>query len=317
VILEVAQGTGKSKAFLATLVAAIALASSAVSAARDTRLLVISSGDLPQYEAPIAAFIAGTTSKVEVIDVGESEAQGRRRVAAASQNGTFDGIFAVGAQAAWLAREELPDIPLTFAMVIDWQRYGLAGAGSGVRVDMPPDALLTRVKLLLPNITRLGIIVSDSTSAATIDEARRAAADLDISLLVTRIAHSEDVPGAYRRMRTDIDALWMTADPLVVTRDNFRYLATRTKSDRIAFLAFSENFVRAGALLSVSPDYATMGAQAAALLARQVGSDRPEATIQPPIGSSLVVNADTARALGIDLNATILSFADKVIEDGD
>lgn len=314
-IFRSANATRNRVAISGVLIAAIAFASSAVSAARETRVLVISSGDLPQYRAPIDAFIAGHSGEVQVIEVGDSKEQGRRQIAAASAKQSFDGVFAVGAQAAWLAREALPDLPLTFAMVIDWQRYGLGNGDSGVRVDMPPNALLTRVKLLLPQVTSVGMIIGESASASSIDEARAAAEALGMSLTVERVAHSDEVAGAYRRIRSRIDALWMTADPLVVTHDNFRYLSERTKNDRIAFLAFSENFVRAGALLSVSPDYGTMGSQAAVLLSRQVASDGSDCSIQPPIGSSLVVNVATARALGIDIDATLLSFADEVIDD--
>ncbi|HET9062644.1 MAG TPA: ABC transporter substrate binding protein [Candidatus Binatia bacterium] len=84
--------------------------------------------------------------------------------------------------------------------------------------------------------------------------------------------------------------------------------------DDVAFLAFSENFVRAGALLSVSPDYATMGSQAAALIDRIVATKAASPTVQAPIGSSLVINAETARELGIDVDMNMLSLADKVID---
>jgi putative ABC transport system substrate-binding protein len=153
--------------------------------------------------------------------------------------------------------------------------------------------------------------------SATIEDARKAASDLEIELHVEHVKYSDDVPGAYRRLRSEIDALWMMPDAVVVTNDNFRYLAERTKRDGIAFLAFSENFVRAGALLSVAPDYATMGAQAAAILERMLAQADATPVIQAPIGSSLVVNADTARSLGIDIDANILSFADKVIDGND
>jgi ABC-type uncharacterized transport system substrate-binding protein len=37
-------------------------------------------------------------------------------------------------------------------------------------------------------------------------------------------------------------------------------------------------------------------------------------SVQAPIGSSLVINAATARALGIEVDASILNLADKVID---
>jgi len=299
---------------LGALAVATIVAVTSASAGHPSRVLVVTSDDLPQYRQPADAFVAAHTGEVRVIDIGGSKESGLNRIRQAMAEGPVDAVFAVGAQAAWLSREVLPDVPLAFAMVIDWQRYGLGENASGISVELPVDALLTRFKLLLPGMRRLGIIYSDQAPSRTLADAATAAAELDIELVRHTVSHSEDVPGAYRRIRSEIDALWMVPDPVVVTHDNFRYLANRTLHDGIAFLGFSENFVRAGALLSVSPDYATMGAQAAALLDEIASTKFATPTVQAPIGSSLVVNAETARALGIDVDMNMLSLADKVIE---
>jgi ABC-type uncharacterized transport system substrate-binding protein len=299
---------------LAAIAVALVLAVTPASAVRQPRVLVVTSNDVPQYRQPVEAFVAAHTGDVRVIDIGGSKESGRDRIRRAVAEGPVDAVFAVGAQAAWISREVLPGVPLTFAMVIDWQRYGLGANASGISVELPVDALLTRFKLLLPSLRRLGIITSDQASSMTLADAGAAAAELGIELVREAVSASEDVPGAYRRIRSTIDALWMIPDPVVVTHDNFRYLANRTLYDDVAFLAFSENFVRAGALLSVSPDYATMGSQAAALIDRMVATNAASPTVQAPIGSSLVINAETARELGIDVDMNMLSLADKVID---
>jgi ABC-type uncharacterized transport system substrate-binding protein len=145
-------------------------------------------------------------------------------------------------------------------------------------------------------------------------EAAAACSALGLELVVEEIAHSEDVAGAYRRIRTEIDALWMLPDPVVVTHDNFAHLVSRSRADGIAFLAFSENFVRAGALLSIAPTYGTMGSQAAVLLDEAI-SNRTGGGLQAPLGSKLVVNADTAKAIRVNLDASALGMADLVVRD--
>ena len=298
----------------AVLAICLAMMVTTAPAAPPSRVLVVTSDDLPQYRQPVEAFVAAYAGDARVIDIGHSKEAGRDRIERAVAEGPVDAIFAVGAQAAWLSRKVLPEVPLAFAMVIDWQRYGLGDNASGISVELPVDALLTRFKLLLPNLRRLGMIYSDQASSNTIADAGAAAADLGIELVREAVSDAEDVPGAYRRIRSEIDALWMIPDPVVVTHDNFRYLANRSVHDDVPFLAFSENFVRAGALLSVSPDYATMGSQAAALIDRIVATKPGPLSVQAPIGSSLVINAETARALGIDVDLKMLSLADKVID---
>jgi len=286
-------------------------------AAPAAHVLIVKSDDLPQYQQPIDAFIAAHAGKVTTIDLGGSKEDGSKQLERAAKEGRIDAVFALGAQAAWLSRKVLPSAPLTFAMVIDWRRYGLDQGATGIAVELPVDSLLARFKLLLPGLKRLGVIHSNQASSASLDAARTAAASLGIELREEAVEYSDAVAGAYRRLRSDIDALWMVPDPVVVTHDNFRYLAERTRHDGVPFLAFSENFVRAGAFLSVSPDYATMGSQAAVLVERSLDRQVARPTIQAPIGSSLVINAETARELGIDVDGTILSLADKVIEGGD
>ena len=308
---------GAGPSWVALLVLTLcALSGSTSRAAPAAHVLIVKSDDLPQYQQPIDAFIAAHPGKITTIDLGGSKEDGVKLLERTAKEGRIDAVFALGAQAAWLSRQVLPRAPLTFAMVIDWRRYGLDESAAGIAVELPVDSLLARFKLLLPGMQRLGVIHSEHASAATLEAARAAAASLGIELREESVRYSDGVAGAYRRMRSNVDALWMVPDPVVVTHDNFRYLAERTRHDGIPFLAFSENFVRAGAFLSVSPDYATMGSQAAVLVERSLDGQL-EQPIQAPIGSSLVINAATARELGIDVDGNILSLADKVIEGND
>ena len=201
-----------------------------------------------------------------------------------------------------------------FAMVVGWQRYGLdSGPVTGVALEIPVDSLFTRLKLMLPHVKSLGVIHGDGTDAVLLERARAAASVLGMTLVAEHVNADDEVPGAYRRMRRNIDALWMLADPIVVTRDNFAYLARRTRTDGIAFIGFSENFVRAGALVSVSPSYATMGTQAAILLERLLADPSAVPPVQTPVAAKLVINADTIAALGLDLDAATIGMADRVV----
>ena len=116
---------------LGALAVGLVLAVTPASAVHHSRVLVVTSNDLPQYRQPVEAFVAAHTGDVRVIDIGGSKESGRDRIRRAVAEGPVDAVFAVGAQAAWISRDVLPDVPLTFAMVIDWQRYGLGANASG------------------------------------------------------------------------------------------------------------------------------------------------------------------------------------------
>ncbi len=275
-------------------------------------VLIVKSGDLPQYEAPIAAFsqrISKTTREI-TIDI-----DAQRRLRHSARNGKVEAIFALGGQAVFSAHQAFPEVPLVFAMVLNRDRVDVTGSITGVDVQLPIESLFTRFKLMMPKLLRLGIIHGPSLSERNVERIRTAAASLQIEAVTARVQHTDEVAGAYRRIRTKIDALWMVPDPVVVTRDNFGYLSHRSRHDGIAFLAFSENFVRAGALMSISPNYRTMGEQAAVLLERLLEDPRHPPEIQAPLGSRLVVNAAVASDLGLDTASSLLGNADTLINE--
>jgi len=284
-------------------------------AASSADVLIVKSETLPQYDAPASAFRSATGHETFEVSIAGSREEGERRLRKAVAGRDIDAVYALGARASYLARVVLPDSPLVFSMVVDWHRYDLdRGATTGVALEMPVDALFTRFKLMLDGLDTVGVVYSKSTAPALIADARAAAELLGIELVEEEVANGDEVAGAYRRMRTEIDALWMVPDPVVVTRDNFAYLTDRCRNDGVSFLAFSENFVRAGALLSVAPSYETMGAQAAVLLEKLLAAPDSPPDVQSPVGSNLVVNARTAAALGFDLNATTIGMADVIVD---
>jgi ABC-type uncharacterized transport system substrate-binding protein len=280
-------------------------------------VLVVQSERLPEYSASTAAFQRSSSAPTIVVHADGAIETARRRIREIAREREPMAVFALGAQAAAIANAELPDLPMVFAMVRDWQARGLQRPGAaGVTLELPVDDLLTRYKLMLPNLRRIGVICSADTSAQFLAKAHTAARRLDLHLLVEQVAAPIQVGRAYERLHGEIDALWMIPDPGVVTKHNFAYLADRTRSDDIAFLAFSESFVHAGALLAVTPSYSTMGSQAAALLERLLGGSNTAgaAIVQSPLGTRSVVNAATARAVGLTLDATLMSMADVIID---
>jgi len=287
------------------------------SAADPAPILVVQSEQSPEYVASTTAFRNSSSAPTIVMRADGAIDRARQRIRELARERRPVAVFALGAQAAALANAELPDLPMVFAMVRDWQARGLERPGAaGVTLEIPVDDLLTRYKLMLPKLRHVGVICSADTPARFLASANEAAQRLDLQLVVEKVIAPSDVASAYKRLRGDIDALWMIPDPGVVTKKNFAYLADRTRNDEIAFLAFSESFVQAGALLAVTPSYATMGSQAAALVERLLDSAqrRDQPFVQSPLGTRSVINAATARAVGLTLDATLMSMADVIID---
>ena len=95
----------------------------------------------------------------------------------------------------------------------------------------------------------------------------------------------------------------MIPDPKVITEESFLFLVDSTISDKKSFIVYSEQFVKAGALFSTSPNYSTIGSQLA-IKSQQILEDKQkpsEVGISPIIGTFLTVNKTTMKKLGLNI----------------
>ena len=98
----------------------------------------------------------------------------------------------------------------------------------------------------------------------------------------------------------------------VVTRDLIITLAARHKLP--AVYPFRD-MVTAGGLVSYGPDYADQFRRAAGYVDRILKGEKPtDLPVQAPTKYELVINLKTAKAIGLDVPASVLARADAVIE---
>jgi putative ABC transport system substrate-binding protein len=107
--------------------------------------------------------------------------------------------------------------------------------------------------------------------------------------------------------------LIVTAGPgALLHRELIVTLAARHK---LPAVFYERSFATTGGLISYGPDFADQYRRAAGYVDRILkGEKAADLPVQAPTKYELVINAKTAKALGIDVPAQLLARADEVIE---
>jgi putative ABC transport system substrate-binding protein len=217
-------------------------------------------------------------------------------------------------------------IPIVFAGGTDPIRSGLVGS------LQRPGGNVTGVSTLISEIEpkRLGLLRELRPSAATIAILVNSGGGVQAEMLVSdaqAAARSvgQEISILNARTIREIDAAFATlaqmrANALLVSTDAFFFtrvaqLVVLAARLAIPTLYTRREYVVAGGLMSYGPNsdesYRTLGIYAGRILHGEKPGDLP---IQLATKFELVINLSTAKALGVNVPATLLARADEVLE---
>ena len=246
---------------------------------------------------------------VEDYDLHQDPREAER--VAASLQGRDVIVVAFGPLAAKAARAHLADRPLVYALVQDPAGLGLlAGNVAGVAAALPAKIQLAAFRSLHPGAARIGVLYHPDTSGRQVAEAREAARVLRLELVAQPVADVREIPGALRALLegpSPVDALWLPADSMMMAEDSRRHILWETLKAGKPVLTVSAAIVSEGALASHSPDYLSVGEQAAEAVRRIASGEAPRTIgLLVPRGQ-LTVNRKIADRLGLSLREEVMS----------
>lgn len=197
---------------------------------------------------------------------------------------------------------------------------GLARPGGNVTGStyLGPQLNAKRIELireLLPRATRVAVLfnVANPANAAVFEAVSRTAANLGVVLLRVEVASAEDIPGAFEQMsRQRVDAVAVEDDAMLAARA--ATVAQQAARQRIPSVGRRE-LAEAGGLMAYGQDNLEMYRRAAYFVDRILKGAKPaDLPIEQPTRFELVINRNTASALGLKLPQTLLLRADRLIE---
>jgi putative ABC transport system substrate-binding protein len=129
-------------------------------------------------------------------------------------------------------------------------------------------------------------------------------------MLIRRV---EDIASAFEGLKGRAEALYTTGDPLVNTH-RLR-INTFALAARLPTMFPQREYVEAAGLMSYGLDNLDQYRRAAGYVDRILRGEKPaDLPVQAPTKYELVINLKTARALALDVPASVLARADEVIE---
>jgi putative ABC transport system substrate-binding protein len=225
------------------------------------------------------------------------------------------------------AKAATTTIPIVFAVAEDPVRLGIVtslarpgGNLTGVNF-FNAELVAKRMELLrelVPGAVRVAVLVNPATDVANAESVVRdvdaAARAKGAQIQVFNASTSREIDAAFAALvRERLDALFVSGDGFFNSRCvQLANLASRravpaTYADRL--------MVEAGGLMSYGSDIADAWRQVGVYTGRILKGAKPaDLPVVQPSKLELVINAETARMLGLTVPATLLASADEVIE---
>ncbi len=230
-----------------------------------------------------------------------------------------------GEPSALAAKAATSTIPIVFTTGGDPVKIGLvaslsrpAGNATGVSLltTSPEAKRLGLLHDLVPGAKLVGVLIDPNYQEAEAQarELRDMAGTIDQRIHIANARNEEELDLAFATLvRERADALLVSADPFFDTRRD-RIVAFAAQQRMPAIYQFREYAVGGGLMsygISLPDGYRQVGIYAGQILKGAKPADLP---IFQSIKFEFVINMKTAKALGLEVPATLLARADEVIE---
>jgi putative tryptophan/tyrosine transport system substrate-binding protein len=234
-------------------------------------------------------------------------------------------IVAMGAPVVVAAKAATSTIPIVFGSGVDPVQAGLVASlsrpGGNVTGVTSMNAEIEAKRLgllieLLPKATRLALLINPNNpiAEATVKDAQASAAAIGQQLEILAASTNREIDAAFASLvQKRADALLIGPDVFFTNRRV--QLATLTVRHGIpAVYAFRE-FAEAGGLMSYGTSNTERDRQVGVYTGRILKGEKPaDLPVLQPTKFELVINAQTARMLGLTVPDKLLVAANEVIE---
>jgi putative ABC transport system substrate-binding protein len=302
-------------------------------AMRRIGVLMSTSADDPEGQARNAAFLQGlqqlgwTVGRNVRVDYrwGASDSGRLRDLAAELVALAPDVIVATAGATVGALQQVSRTVPILFVTTIDPVGSGfvdsLARPGGNATGFLAFEYNLSGkwlelLKQIAPRVTRAAVLRDTASPAgnAQFGAIQAVAPSLGVEVSPVNVRDASEIERAIAAFaRSANDGLIVTGSPSATVHRNL--IITLAARHNLPAVYYYRSFVAAGGLISYGPDFIDQYRAAAGYVDRILkGEKAADLPVQAPTKYELVINLKTAKAMGLELPATVLARADEVIE---
>jgi putative ABC transport system substrate-binding protein len=234
-----------------------------------------------------------------------------------------DVIVTVGT-AVPIVKQATSTIPIVFAVAIDPVGAGLVTSlakpggnvtGLSIQANELAGKRLELLREVMPQLRRLAILFNADNTQPVLEmgETQAEARRLGLEVAIRAIRRAEDIAPAFKDLRAQADAVYVTVDQLIVA--NRTRIIAAALNERLPTIFSTRDFVKAGGLMSYGPNYSNLFRHSADYVDKILRGTKPgDIPVEQPTKFELVINLTTAKALGLTMPGPLLLRADEVIE---
>jgi len=213
-----------------------------------------------------------------------------------------------------IVANDLESDPIASGFVASLARPG--GNITGVFSDFPDFGMkwLELLKEAIPALSRAVIFWDPATGPTQLAAVQEAGRRLGVALTVLEVPSIAALQEAFARA-ADLkpDAVVLLSSPIFGT--NPKRIAELALSHRIAVATLFSEIAKAGGLMAYGPNLLGTFQQTGTMVGKVLQGVRPaDLPVERPSRFELVINAATAKALGLTLSPAVLLRADEVVE---
>ena len=169
---------------------------------------------------------------------------------------------------------------------------------------------------LIATTTRVAVLSNPTNPycLVAVENARRGAASLHLQIDVVEVTGEHELGSAFAKLsRLHPDAVLVVADPFLASQQ--ARIADFLVQSRLPSVYTYGEQVKAGGLISYSPSYYEIFRRAAVLADKILKGTKPrDLPVEQPTKFELVINLNTAKAIGLRISESFLIRADEIIE---